>query len=76
MFGDILDCRQQLDGGYASPGADWIVAVGEETNRNYQGGADNPQAHDFYRSYVRSRGGLHQMTASVSDARWSLVTPS
>ena len=46
-------------------GTDWEVAPGTETDLNYIGGTDNPQAHDFYRTYVRMRSGSHHMINSV-----------
>jgi hypothetical protein len=46
-------------------GGSWELAAGMETNLNYIGGTDNPERHNFYRTYVRMRLGSHHMINSV-----------
>jgi hypothetical protein len=45
--------------GYDDPGEDWVLPPGGEQTINFRGGADNPEAHDYYRTYFRMRTGSH-----------------
>lgn len=51
--------------GYANPSAEWTMASGQEAERNYTGGTNNPAEHNFYRTYVRMRAGSHHMINSA-----------
>ncbi|HEX4340487.1 MAG TPA: hypothetical protein VH062_31480 [Polyangiaceae bacterium] len=45
--------------GYDSAAGDWVMPPGSETSQNFLGGADNPDAQSYYRTYFRMRTGSH-----------------
>jgi hypothetical protein len=53
--------------GYDNPGAEWVMEEGEEEEGNYETGALNTEAKNFYRNYPRMRGGSHHMIVSWDD---------
>jgi hypothetical protein len=53
--------------GYDNPAADWVLQPGQEETQNYHGSADNPDAHNYYRTYFRMRNGSHHNIITLND---------
>jgi hypothetical protein len=53
--------------GYDNPSADWLLQPGQEVTQNYHGSADNPDKHNYYRTYFRMRTGSHHNIITLND---------
>jgi hypothetical protein len=53
--------------GYDNPSADWVLQPGQELTQNYHGSADNPDAHNYYRTYFRMRSGSHHNIITLNN---------
>lgn len=51
--------------GYDAPAADFVMETGEEEQANYQTSLGNPMPANFYRTYIRMRGGSHHMIVTT-----------
>jgi hypothetical protein len=54
--------------GYDTDAPEWVLPPGGENTVNYISGADNPEAHNYYRTYFRMRTGSHHDIITLHEA--------
>jgi hypothetical protein len=54
--------------GYDTDAPEWVLPPGGENTVNYRSGADNPEPHNYYRTYFRMRTGSHHDIITLHEA--------
>jgi hypothetical protein len=54
--------------GYDDLDQDWVLPAGGEQTINFRSGADNPEPHNYYRTYFRQRIGSHHNIVTMHEA--------